>query len=70
MLIPEENLYVSDTPIEKENEDVLERKVFVNALSDSLINYQNEDSLVIGLYGSWGGRENFYFKYDEESYYE
>lgn len=54
MLIPKENLYVSDTPVENENEDVLERKVFVSALADSLINYQSKDSLVIGLYGSWG----------------
>lgn len=54
MMISKEKMYVSDIPIENENEDILDRKEFVNALADSLINYQSSDSLVVGLYGEWG----------------
>lgn len=54
MMISKEKMYVSDIPIENENEDILDRKEFVNAVADSLINYQSSDSLVVGLYGEWG----------------
>jgi hypothetical protein len=51
MMISKEKMYVSDIPIENENEDILDRKEFVNALADSLINYQAKDLCLKVGYG-------------------
>lgn len=45
---------LSDEPIYKEDEDILKRASFVNNLADSIISWDKEKSLVIGLYGKWG----------------
>lgn len=50
-MISKEKMYVSDIPIENENEDILDRKEFVNALADSLINYQAKDLCLKVSYG-------------------
>ena len=45
---------ISDEPINDENEDLLKRNLFVQNLADSIISWDKEKSLVIGLYGKWG----------------
>mgnify|MGYP002624478431 CR=1 FL=1 len=45
---------LSDEPISNEEEDILKRASFVNNLADSIISWDKEKSLVIGLYGKWG----------------
>lgn len=45
---------LSDEPIYKENDDILKRDSFVKNLADSIISWDKEKSLVIGLYGKWG----------------
>lgn len=45
---------ISDEPINDENEDLLKRNLFVKNLADSIISWDKEKSLVIGLYGKWG----------------
>lgn len=45
---------LSDEPIFDEKDDLLKRKSFVQNLVDSIISWDKEKSLVIGLYGKWG----------------
>lgn len=45
---------LSDEPICNETDDILKRSSFVNNLADSIISWDKEKSLVIGLYGKWG----------------
>lgn len=47
-------MYVSDLPISKSEQDTLRRTNFSNNLGKSLINWMDETSIVIGLYGKWG----------------
>lgn len=47
------NIY-TDKPIEKHNQDLLGRSTFSKHLGEAIYNYDNKDSLVIGLYGKWG----------------
>lgn len=44
----------SDEPIYTEDDDILKRSSFVKNLADSIISWDKEKSLVIGLYGKWG----------------
>lgn len=46
--------YITDRPIETNEQDLLGRSTFTNYLADSIMNYQSKDGLVIGLYGKWG----------------
>ncbi|HEX5274712.1 MAG TPA: P-loop NTPase fold protein [Candidatus Rubrimentiphilum sp.] len=43
-----------DKPIEKFDQDRLGRRGFAKALGRVLANYDQEESLVLGLYGEWG----------------
>lgn len=43
-----------DSPISSKDEDELERKDFAISLANSIRGWKNEESLVIGLFGSWG----------------
>ncbi len=47
-------MFNSDEPIEGINEDLLNRGKFVKQLSNSIINYDFNKPLVLGLYGEWG----------------
>lgn len=46
--------YITDRPIETNEQDLLGRSTFTNYLADSIMNYESKDGLVIGLYGKWG----------------
>ena len=48
------NNIISDEPIRAVDEDFLNREPFSKNLSDSIIEWSGEKSLVIGLYGKWG----------------
>lgn len=45
---------LSDEPICDEKDDILKRDSFVLNLADSILSWNKEKSLVIGLYGKWG----------------
>lgn len=47
-------MYINDSPIKTAKEDVLGRAGFAQSLGREIINWKDEDSIVIGLYGSWG----------------
>ena len=47
-------MYLEDTPIKKQEEDLLHRKNFAKRLGKSLIDTQTKEGYCIGLYGPWG----------------
>ncbi|MGP4080097.1 KAP family P-loop NTPase fold protein [Pseudalkalibacillus sp. R45] len=47
-------MLLSDKPIYKRENDLLNRADFASQLAQSLSNHSDEDSLVIGFYGKWG----------------
>jgi len=49
-----ENIYEIDKPIDDIGKDDLNRSKFVEILSNSIIQYNNPECLVIGLMGEWG----------------
>lgn len=46
--------FFPDEPITDENDDLLDRKLFVADLYNQITKYPFSDSFVFGLYGSWG----------------
>lgn len=46
--------YSTDKPIEKQEDDLLGRASFSNQLGKAIYGYEEESSLVIGLFGEWG----------------
>lgn len=47
-------MYISDSPIESFDDDKLNRKNFSRDLAKSVLTYNDEDCLTIGLMGKWG----------------
>jgi len=47
-------IYNSDKPIVEHTQDRFNRYKFSNRIAETIINRNNEDGLVIGLYGVWG----------------
>ena len=47
-------MFIYDKPIETEKEDFLSRKGFSQHLGESLLNWKEEESLVVAVYGEWG----------------
>lgn len=47
-------MYNTDQPIKKKDDDLLGRATFAKQLGKALCNYIGKDSIVVGLYGSWG----------------
>lgn len=47
-------MFNSDLPIKSKKQDILERAKFAESLSKAILDYQDEESLTLGLYGSWG----------------
>ena len=45
---------LSDEPIEKPEQDRLNRAHFIKVLADQIISYNQPDCLVIGIHGPWG----------------
>lgn len=48
------NMLKSDQPINKIEDDLLDRNIFVEQLGNAIKRYKQTDSLTIGLCGSWG----------------
>lgn len=44
----------TDQPIETKEQDILGRNLFSSKLAESIFEFQDEESLVIGIYGKWG----------------
>lgn len=47
-------MFLTDLPIEKVDNDLLGRGVFAHRIADSIMNYQSNECLTIGIYGGWG----------------
>ena len=47
-------MFDADRPITKSEEDRLNRATFAKYLARCLLDHQDHNSLVVGLYGSWG----------------
>lgn len=47
-------MFDADRPIIKSSQDRLDRSVFAKYLARALLDHKDPESLVIGLYGSWG----------------
>lgn len=47
-------MYISDSPIKKPGQDVLRRVSFSDNFGKSLIDWSDDTSIVVGLYGKWG----------------
>lgn len=44
----------SDVPIQKAQEDILNRRSFVQSLAEVIVGYDAPESFSIGVYGPWG----------------
>ena len=47
-------MFVSDEPIKKKSEDMLNRGAFVTDLGNAILNWDWQQPLVIGIEGEWG----------------
>jgi len=47
-------MFNPDQPIKTYKQDLLGRKNFACSLSDTILNYESKDSIVVALYGDWG----------------
>lgn len=47
-------MFSPDQPIETKKDDILGRASFAQKLGDAILQYEQEDSLVLGLLGTWG----------------
>lgn len=48
------HMFSTDRPIDKIEEDQLDRANFAKAIATAISNWREKDSLVVGLYGPWG----------------
>ncbi|QRA41155.1 P-loop NTPase fold protein [Chryseobacterium cucumeris] len=49
-----QNVYSSDRPVEKREEDRFQRYQFSKRIAETIIHRGSDDGLVIGIYGAWG----------------
>lgn len=47
-------MFTPDQPIDTCEQDLLGRKSFAKSLGDAICSYNEQDSIVVGLYGEWG----------------
>ena len=47
-------MFDADRPITKTEQDKLDRSTFAKYLARCMLDHQEPDSLVVGLYGGWG----------------
>ncbi|HOJ16883.1 MAG TPA: P-loop NTPase fold protein [Dictyoglomaceae bacterium] len=47
-------MFKPDQPIKSYKEDILGRYPFAKSLGDAILSYKEKDSIVIGLFGTWG----------------
>lgn len=50
----EQNVFISDAPIESCEADILGRVKFAKSLSRNILRHEDKKTIVIGLYGKWG----------------
>lgn len=48
------DIFSSDKPVTSQGNDAFQRYFFSKRIAETILNRQNPDGLVIGLYGSWG----------------
>src|SRR5690554_5898386 len=46
--------FSSDKPVENEEQDRFQRYNFSKRIADTIIQRENEEGIVIGIYGAWG----------------
>jgi predicted KAP-like P-loop ATPase len=46
--------FSSDKPIEQEEQDRFQRYSFSRRIADTILQRENQDGIVIGIYGAWG----------------
>jgi len=46
-------MFKPDKPITSSEEDKLDRSAFAKSLGEAILKYQEKDSIVVGLYGTW-----------------
>ena len=51
---PDKHPFSTDRPIVATGQDLLGRSAFAGSLSEAIKAWKNKDSLVIGVYGTWG----------------
>ena len=49
-----DNNFLSDRPIANKQEDKFQRYDFAKRIANTIIERENEDCIVIGIYGAWG----------------
>jgi len=49
-----EKMYLEDVPIRNPDQDRLERSSFARRLAESILSWRGEESIVIGVHGTWG----------------
>jgi predicted KAP-like P-loop ATPase len=47
-------MFKNDAPIQGHKEDLLNRRPYSEFIAQSILNYKDKESLVVGLYGDWG----------------
>jgi len=47
-------MFLPDKPIKSKKDDFLRRAPFAQSLGQAMLSYKDTDSLVVGLFGSWG----------------
>jgi len=48
------SMFKPDQPIQSYKEDLLDRASFARSLGDAILKYEQKDSIVLGLLGTWG----------------
>jgi predicted KAP-like P-loop ATPase len=48
------NNFSSDIPVATQNDDKFHRYGFAKRIANTVIDRENEDCIVIGIYGAWG----------------
>ncbi|MCA9386287.1 NTPase KAP, partial [Candidatus Dojkabacteria bacterium] len=59
-------MFIYDKPIETKRDDFLGRKRFSQHLGKALLNWQEKESLIIGIYGEWGSGKSSVINLAEE----
>ena len=58
-----DNNLLSIKPVKNQPEDRFQRYRFSKRITQTITDRDSNDCLVIGIYGSWGRRKNFNFKF-------
>lgn len=53
-IINNQNVFISDEPVSSSDADILGRTKFAKSLSKNILQHEDKNTIVIGLYGKWG----------------